>query len=185
MAVVRAARGTRGERGSMAVEVVILTPVLLAFVLLIVACSRYVAVKGEVEATARDAVRAASLERDAGAAQAAAYDVVSSSLDAELSCSGADLSGDFDAGQADPSRPAVHGVVRRARADRPSRVGGGQRHQLRAARHLPERRMSPRGPGRVGAPLPGHGPPVPAPSPGGPAAHRAGIVTRRGPRPPS
>ena len=99
MAVVRGARRTRGERGSMAVEVVILTPVLLAFVLLIVACGRYVAVKGEVEATARDAVRAASLERDAGAAQAAAYDVVSSSLDAELSCSGAGLSGDFDAGQ--------------------------------------------------------------------------------------
>ena len=99
MAVVRGARRARGERGSMAVEVVILTPVLLAFVLLIVACGRYVAVKGEVEATARDAVRAASLERDAGAAQAAAYDVVSSSLDAELSCSGADLSGDFDAGQ--------------------------------------------------------------------------------------
>ena len=38
--------GRRDERGSMAVEIVILTPVLMMFVMLIVACGRYVAVQG-------------------------------------------------------------------------------------------------------------------------------------------
>ena len=88
----------RSQRGSMAVEVVILTPVLLAFVLLIVACGRYVAVKGDMEATARDAARAASLERDLGAAQAAAADVVSSSLEAKTTCQSTGVGGNFVAG---------------------------------------------------------------------------------------
>ena len=88
MAVVRAARRTRGERGSMAVEVVILTPVL-AFVLLIVACGRYVAVKGEVEATARDAVRAASWSATRGGAGSGVRRGQAPPSTPRLSCSGA------------------------------------------------------------------------------------------------
>lgn len=76
----------RSDRGSMAVEIVILTPVLMAFVMLIVAGGRYVAVKGDIEATARDAARAASLERDFGSATASAGAVVGSSLEKDTTC---------------------------------------------------------------------------------------------------
>lgn len=82
----------------MAIEVVILTPVLLAFIMLIVACGRYVAVKGDVEATARDAARAASLERDYGSARAAAALIISDSLDADTQCASTSVGGDFVAG---------------------------------------------------------------------------------------
>ncbi|MFN0284864.1 MAG: TadE/TadG family type IV pilus assembly protein, partial [Kineosporiaceae bacterium] len=73
-------RAVRRERGSMAVEVVILTPVLVAFILLVVAFGRYVTARGDVEAVARDAVRAASLERTAGQARAAANAAVAAGL---------------------------------------------------------------------------------------------------------
>ena len=92
-----ARRARRDERGSMAVEIVILTPVLMGFVMLIVACGRYVAVRGDMQATARDAVRAASLQRDAASAHAAAGQVIAQSLDRDTSCSGFTLSG-FAAG---------------------------------------------------------------------------------------
>ena len=82
----------------MAVEVVILAPVMMAFVMLIVACGRYVAVKGDMEATARDAVRAASLERDYGAASSAAGAVVSDSLDPETQCTRSRVTGNFVSG---------------------------------------------------------------------------------------
>lgn len=88
----------RTERGSMAIEVVILAPVLMLFVLLIVACGRYVAVRGDVEATARDAARAASLEISAGTARSVAGQVVSSSLDEPTSCSQVTLGGTWGAG---------------------------------------------------------------------------------------
>ena len=71
----------RDERGSMAVEVVILAPVLLMFVMLVVAGGRYVSVQGDVEAAARDAARAASLEDNRAAAQQAAYSTYVASLD--------------------------------------------------------------------------------------------------------
>jgi Flp pilus assembly protein TadG len=77
----------------MAVEIVLLTPVLLMFIYLIVAGGRYVAVQGEVEATARDAARAASFERSLGAAQSAAASITRSSLDGDLACSGLSYAG--------------------------------------------------------------------------------------------
>ncbi|WP_200829752.1 TadE/TadG family type IV pilus assembly protein, partial [Cellulomonas algicola] len=66
----RTARGD--DRGSMAVEVVVLIPVLLLVALLVVAAGRYASAEGEAEAIARDAVRAATLERDGASALAAA-----------------------------------------------------------------------------------------------------------------
>lgn len=75
----------------MAVEVVILTPVLLAFVLLIVMFGKYVAVRGDVDATARDAARAASLEPSRQAADAAARSIVSTSLDDDTVCGAGDV----------------------------------------------------------------------------------------------
>lgn len=86
-------RAGRGERGSMAVEVVILTPVLMSFVLLIVAFGRYVAVTGDIEATARDAARAASMETDSTAARQRAVNVVNAGLEDGMSCAALDMAG--------------------------------------------------------------------------------------------
>ncbi|MEO9151748.1 MAG: TadE/TadG family type IV pilus assembly protein [Lapillicoccus sp.] len=80
--VVGARRGfaRRRDRGSMAVEVVILVPVLFAFVLLIVAGGRLVLRQGEIDSAARDAARAASLARSSGEARGAAADAVRASM---------------------------------------------------------------------------------------------------------
>lgn len=88
----------RDETGAMAVEVILITPVLVAFMLLVVAFGRYVAVRGEVEAASRDAVRAASLERELSAAQAAAGRTTNASLGGQWNCEAVGLSGDFVAG---------------------------------------------------------------------------------------
>lgn len=68
--------GGRGDAGSMAVEVVLITPVLVVFMLMVVAFGRLVWVQGQVEAASRDAARAASLERDLDSATGAALLVV-------------------------------------------------------------------------------------------------------------
>jgi Flp pilus assembly protein TadG len=86
-----------GERGSMAVELVIMTPVLVMFMLLVVAFGRYVWIRGQIEAAARDAVRAAAFERSAGDAEAAADDMAQAQLEGR-SCSEGALSGAFVAG---------------------------------------------------------------------------------------
>lgn len=84
----------------MAIEIVILAPVMLAFLMLIAAAGRLVAVKGDLEAAARDAARGASLERDIGSASAQARQIVDASLDKQsIACRGADLGGsDFRSG---------------------------------------------------------------------------------------
>jgi Flp pilus assembly protein TadG len=64
--------GAPRERGSMAVEAVLLAPVFLLFLLFIVGAGRIVEAQGEVNGAARDAARAASVERDFGSARAAA-----------------------------------------------------------------------------------------------------------------
>ena len=85
----------RDERGSMAVEMVILVPVLFMLVMLVVAGGRVVGVEGDVEAAARDAARAASLERSRADAVRAAAATIHASL--ELSgCSWA-MGGDWRA----------------------------------------------------------------------------------------
>jgi Flp pilus assembly protein TadG len=87
------------ERGSMAVEMVLLTPAIVAFLLLVIAFGRYVAVRAEVESASRDAVRAASLERSSGAAATAARTTASASLSSRYRCEPAQLGGVFAAGQ--------------------------------------------------------------------------------------
>lgn len=93
-----ARRSGRDERGSMAVEIVILTPVLMMFVLLVVAFGRYVAAEGDIEATARDAARAASMELSRSAAQDVAQRVVATSLDADTDCAPPEVSGTWAPG---------------------------------------------------------------------------------------
>ncbi|MGZ4474113.1 MAG: TadE family protein [Nocardioides sp.] len=56
-------RRSRSDRGSMAVEMVLIVPVIFAFVLFIVFCGRLVSYQGDVDATARDAARAVTLTR--------------------------------------------------------------------------------------------------------------------------
>ena len=100
----------------MAVEVVILTPVLMMFVMLIAAGGRYVAVQGDIQATARDAVRAASLERSAAEAHAAASSVMQQSLDDATNCRPLALSG-FAPGGIDQHIGGVHKRLEGARAN--------------------------------------------------------------------
>lgn len=80
-------RGRRSDRGSATLELVVLTPVLLAVLLLVVAAGRITAAHGQVDNAARDAARAASLTRSLPAAQVAAEQMAHASLDAEhLTC---------------------------------------------------------------------------------------------------
>lgn len=84
--IARVIRATRREAGSMAIEVVILTPVLIAVMMLVVAFGRFVDRTGDVEAMARDAVRSASLQRDPGSGLAAAQAIVNSTVPAGVTC---------------------------------------------------------------------------------------------------
>ena len=88
----------RPDAGMMAVEMVLLAPVMVAFLLLVIAFGRYVAVRGEVEAASRDAVRAASIERSAGAAAAAASQTANAALAGRWQCTDVQMGGDFVAG---------------------------------------------------------------------------------------
>jgi Flp pilus assembly protein TadG len=65
----------------MAVEAVLLAPVLLIFMLFIVGAARIAEAKGEVDGAARDAARAASVQRDFGAAESAASEAAAAGLD--------------------------------------------------------------------------------------------------------
>jgi hypothetical protein len=58
----------RGDRGSLAIELVILTPILVLFMAVLVALGRVVEAQGQVDGAARDAARAASIAQDSGAA---------------------------------------------------------------------------------------------------------------------
>jgi Flp pilus assembly protein TadG len=82
----------------MAIEVVILIPVLFLFTMLVVAFGRFVDTRGEVESLARDAVRAASLERTAAAGQAAAQAVTARPLPNTISCDTVQIQGSFAPG---------------------------------------------------------------------------------------
>ncbi|WP_035812607.1 TadE/TadG family type IV pilus assembly protein [Jiangella gansuensis] len=83
----------------MAIEVVILAPILIAVMMLIVGLGRYVDRSGDVEAMARDAVRAASLERDAGSARNAAQAIVDSTTPGGVTCQPVRLGGNFAPGE--------------------------------------------------------------------------------------
>lgn len=74
-------------RGSATLELVVLTPALLALLMLVIAAGRITGAKAHVEQAARDAGRAASLERTLPAAQAAAQSGAQASLRGdEISC---------------------------------------------------------------------------------------------------
>ncbi|MEU9830307.1 TadE/TadG family type IV pilus assembly protein [Streptosporangium sp. NPDC048047] len=72
--------GPRGERGSLTAETVLLAPVFLLFLLLLVGAGRLVEAQGEVNGAARDAARAASVERSFADAESAAQEAARDSL---------------------------------------------------------------------------------------------------------
>jgi hypothetical protein len=81
-----------GERGSLSAETVLLAPVFLLFLLFLVGAGRMVEAQGEVNGAARDAARAASVERTLSdaetAADEAAKDALSGECEPEVSLDG-------------------------------------------------------------------------------------------------
>lgn len=72
-------RGPDRQRGSMAVEFVLLAPLMIALILFLVLCGRVLEAHGQVDGAARDAARAASIARSS--AQAAANATAAASAD--------------------------------------------------------------------------------------------------------
>ena len=87
----------RTDRGSMSVELVVLTPVLVGCILAIAAGARFVEAADQVDAAAAVAARAASLEGNAASAGAAGRSAAQRSL-AERGRSCVHLTVDVDPG---------------------------------------------------------------------------------------
>ncbi|HZT67392.1 MAG TPA: TadE/TadG family type IV pilus assembly protein [Acidimicrobiales bacterium] len=80
-------RRARDETGSATAELAILTPLLILFLLLVVALGRLSGARGEVDGAAAQAARAASITRDPSAATLAAQQTAAASLASEhLTC---------------------------------------------------------------------------------------------------
>ncbi len=86
----------REERGSLALELVVLAPVLVLILWLVGALAlRSMVAHAQVDSAARDAARAASLQRSAAAAQRAAAQTATTSLQrARRICQAIDVSTD-------------------------------------------------------------------------------------------
>lgn len=76
----------RADRGSLAIELVILTPVLVLFMAVLVALGRIVEAQGQVDGAARDAARAASIAQDSGNALGDARTAADSDLVGASKC---------------------------------------------------------------------------------------------------
>jgi Flp pilus assembly protein TadG len=91
----------RDERGTMAIEVVILTPTLIAAIMVIAAGARYVDARGQTNSAAYAAARAASLTTNQEAAVEAGTQAAEDSMSQRgHACS--DLKVDIDAGDFNP-----------------------------------------------------------------------------------
>jgi Flp pilus assembly protein TadG len=76
-------RGREGDRGTMTLELAIITPVFVGFMMLLAGLGRMVDVQSQIDGAARDAARAASVARDRtgpGGAQDMAQQAALSSL---------------------------------------------------------------------------------------------------------
>lgn len=83
------------DRGSAAVELTLLTPLLLVLLLFVVALGRFGQARADIDGAARDAARAASLRRSAPAATAAAQETAQQALsERRITC--AELNVDVD-----------------------------------------------------------------------------------------
>jgi len=87
-----------GCLGSMSIELVLLTPVLLVLLLLVVAGGRMIEARGDVDGAAREAARAASTARDAASAADAGRAAARSRLrDGGMTCRRLDVDLDTSA----------------------------------------------------------------------------------------
>lgn len=83
---------TRDERGTAAVELVLIVPVLIVAFLLVVGLGRMAHARQQVEGVAADAARAASLERNTSQSSQAARTIATEALrDRGLDCQSLDL----------------------------------------------------------------------------------------------
>lgn len=82
----------------MAVEIVVLIPVLFMFTLFIVAGGRYVNARADADATARDAARAASQSHTRAGAEAAVQQAIRDGLRSTRNCKPTQLQGGFVSG---------------------------------------------------------------------------------------
>ncbi|WP_346045560.1 TadE family protein [Actinomadura chokoriensis] len=76
------------DRGSMSLEMVIVTPIFIAFLLFLAGAGRMVDAKSQVDGAARDAARAASIARGAGSAQSLAAETAAAGMRGTDWCSG-------------------------------------------------------------------------------------------------
>jgi Flp pilus assembly protein TadG len=82
----------RAEQGAVSTELAVLTPVLLAFMLLAVFAGRVAQAEGDVANAAQEAARAASLQSGPGDAVAAAQEMAAANLSRSgLACRGLDV----------------------------------------------------------------------------------------------
>jgi Flp pilus assembly protein TadG len=91
----------RSERGTAAIEMVLIAPVLMVVLLFVVGLGRMAHARQQIESVAADSARAASLERNASQSAAAARIAAEQSLgDAGVSCTS--LRVDVDLGSYQP-----------------------------------------------------------------------------------
>ncbi|GLY76812.1 TadE family protein [Actinoallomurus iriomotensis] len=76
----------RRDAGTMALELALLTPVLVAFMMVMVGLGRVVEAQSQVDGAARDAARAASLARSTAGANKAAADAAEQTLSGRKWC---------------------------------------------------------------------------------------------------
>lgn len=96
----------RAERGAAVVELTLLTPVFVLLLLFVVGLGRLAQARGDLEGAARDAARAASIERTAPAAAEAARSTAAATLaDRDITCG--DLVVAVDTSSFDPGGSVV------------------------------------------------------------------------------
>ena len=83
------------ERGSAALEITLITPLLVLILLFVVGLGRLAQARGEVDGAARDAARAASIARTPGGAQTDAQSAAAATLaDRSITCANLDVAVD-------------------------------------------------------------------------------------------
>src|SRR5437764_1214235 len=88
------------QRGSAALEITLVTPLLVLILLFVIGLGRLASARGEVDGAARDAARAASITRNPTAAIAAARDAAEATLaDRRVTCHHVHVSTDTSAFQ--------------------------------------------------------------------------------------
>ncbi len=92
----------RGDRGSITLELVLLTPFLVLFFLFLALVGRLVNVQSQLDGAARDGARAASVARDQGDAEEFAIQAVKDSLGDDNFCVGDAAQTEVDLGDWQP-----------------------------------------------------------------------------------